>query len=87
MHRAAVECDDQLQAQWMYDFLSTYMAEQMVVLDKSSKNHKTFIHKYGQSTSEDDAVLQVSLDRGVQYCILPALTIEGIFVYMLLKVQ
>ena len=61
----------------MYDFLSTYTAEQMVVLDESSKDHKTLIRKYGQSASGDDAILQVSLDRGVQYSILPALTIEG----------
>ena len=28
-------------------------------------------------TSGDDAILQVSLDRGVRYSILPALTVEG----------
>ena len=61
----------------MYDFLSTYTAEQMVVLDESSNDHKTFIHKYGRSILGDDAILQISLDRGVQYSILPALIIEG----------
>lgn len=77
MRRAATERDDQLRAQWMYDFLSTYTAEQMVVLDESSKDDRTLIRKYGRSTSGDNAILQVSLDRGVRYSILPALTIEG----------
>jgi len=77
MIRAAAERDDQLRAQWMYDFLATYSAEQMVVLDESSKDGKTLIRKYGRALSGEDAVLQVSLDHGVRYSILPALTIDG----------
>ena len=77
MIRAAAERDDQLRAEWMYDFLATYSAEQMVVLDESSKDGKTLIRKYGRALSGEDAVLQVSLDRGVRYSILPALTTDG----------
>lgn len=71
MLRAAAERDDQLRAEWMYDFLATgtYSAEQMVVLDESSKDSRTPLG--------EDAVLQVSLDRGVRYSILPALTTDG----------
>ena len=45
MIRAAAEQDDQLCAEWMYDFLVTYCAEQMIVLDESSKDSKTLIHR------------------------------------------
>ena len=64
MIRAAVERDDQLRAEWMYDFLATYSAEQMVVLDESSKDGKTLIRRYGRAQSGEDAVIQVSLDCG-----------------------
>ena len=77
MIRAAAERDDQLCAEWMYDFLATYSAEQMVVLDESSKDGKTLIRRYGRAQSGEDAVIQVSLDRGVRYSILPALTTDG----------
>jgi len=77
MIRAAAERDDQLRAEWMYDFLATYSAEQMVVLDESSKDGKTLIRRYGRAQSGEDAVIQVSLDRGVRYSILPALTTDG----------
>jgi len=81
MIRAAAERDDQLRAEWMYDLLATYTTEQMVVLDESSKDGKTLIRKYGRVPSGEDAVLQVSLDRGVRYSILPALTIDGYIDY------
>ena len=61
----------------MYNLLVTYSTEQMVILDKSSKDGKTLIHRYGQAQSGEDAVIQVSLDCSVQYSILPALTTDG----------
>ena len=73
----AAERDDQLRVEWMYDFLTTYTTEQMVVLDESSKDGKILIRKYGWALSGEDAVLHVSLDRGVRYSILPALTTDG----------
>jgi len=50
MIRAAAERDDQLRAEWTYDFLATYSAEQMVVLDESSKDSRsaTMISPYLQ---------------------------------------
>jgi hypothetical protein len=77
MIHVAAERDDQLRAEWMYDFLATYSTEQMVVLDESSKDGKTLIRKYGRALSGEDAVLRVSLDRSVRYSILPALTTDG----------
>jgi len=77
MRRAAAERDHELRANWMYDFLATYTAEQMVVLDESSKDNRTLIRRYGRALCGDDPVLTVSLDRGVRYSILPALTLDG----------
>ena len=43
MRRAAGERDHELCAEWMYDILNTYTAEQMVILDESSKDDRTLI--------------------------------------------
>jgi len=77
MRRAATERDHAQRAAWMYDVLTTYTAEQMIVLDESSKDGRTLIWKYGWATSGQNAVFPVSLDRGVRYSILPAMTING----------
>jgi transposase len=77
MRRAAAERDHEFRANWMYHVLNTYTAEQMVILDESSKDDRTLIRKYGRAASGDDPVLTVSLDRGIRYSILPALTLDG----------
>jgi len=73
MRRAAAERDHELCANWMYNILNTYTAEQMVVLDESSKDDRTLIRKYGRAPSGDDPILTVSLDHGIRYSIIPAL--------------
>jgi len=77
MCHAAAERDHKLRASWIYNILNTYTAEQMVVLDESSKDDRTLIQKYGHAPSGNDPVLTVSLDRGICYSILPALTLDG----------
>jgi len=77
MRRAASERDHGQRAHWMYNILNTYTAEQMVILDESSKDDRTLIRKYGRASSGDDPVLTVPLDRGIRYSILPALTLDG----------
>jgi transposase len=77
MRRAAAERDHGLRANWMYNVLNTYTADQMVILDESSKDDRTLIRKYGRAMSGDDPVLTVALDRGIRYSILPALTLDG----------
>ena len=69
--------DHELRANWMYDILSTYSAEQMVIIDESSKDGRTLIRKHGRTASGDDPILTVSLDKGTPYSILPALTLDG----------
>ena len=75
MRHAAGERDHELRAEWMYDILNTYYtAEQMVILDESSKDDRTLIRKYGRALA---LVLTVSLDRGIHYSILAALTLDS----------
>ena len=77
MHYVAAEQDHKLCANWMYDFLTMYTAEQMVVLDESSKDNRTLIRRYGHALCGNEPILTVSLDRGVCYSILLALTFNG----------
>ena len=77
MHRRAAECDHALRTAWLHDVLSTYTAEQMVVVDETSKDGKTLIRKYGRATRGHDPVYNVSLNRGIRYSALPALTVKG----------
>ena len=77
MRREAAERDHELRAAWMRDVLSTFTADQLVVLDESSKDGRTLIRRYGRAAAGEDAVLNVALNRGVRYSILPALTLDG----------
>ena len=43
----------------------------------TSKDNRTICQKYGRAPSGEDPFSEVSLDRGVRYSILPALTIDG----------
>ena len=77
MHRAAAERDDQARQQWLQHVLDTYTADQLVVLDESSKDGRTLIRKYGRAYQGAEASTRTSLQRGIRYNILPALTIDG----------
>jgi len=77
MRREASERNHKLRAIWMRDVLSIYTADQLIVLDESSKDGRTLIRKYGRAPSGEDAVLNVTLNRGVRYSILPAMTVDG----------
>ena len=60
----ATECDHALHTAWLHDILSTYTAEQMVVVNETSKDGKTLIRKYGHAMRGHDPVYNVSLNRG-----------------------
>ena len=77
MHRTAAERDHELRATWMHDVLATYMAEQLVVLDESSKDGRTFFRRYGRAVAGSRASAMAPLERGTRYSILPALTVDG----------
>lgn len=77
MRRQAAERDHALRTAWLHNVLNTYTAEQMVVVDETSKDGKTLIRKYGRATRGHDPVYTVSLNRGIRYSALPALTVKG----------
>ena len=77
LHHAAAERDDEARQQWLQHVLDTYTANQLVVLDESSKDGRTLIRKYGRAYQGAEASTRTSLQRGIRYSILPALTIDG----------
>ena len=77
LQKVATERDDIARAEWLLEFTTLYTADQLVVLDESSKDGRTIIRKYGRAPSGEDPFVEVSLDRGVRYSILPALTVGG----------
>jgi transposase len=77
LRKAATERDDFARAEWITHMTANYTARQMVILDESSKDGRTIIRKYGRAPRGEDPVLAVSLDRGIRYSILPALTLDG----------
>ncbi|KAF5386197.1 hypothetical protein D9615_002285 [Tricholomella constricta] len=77
LRKAATERDDTLRSDWMYHVTRNFTAEQIVVLDESSKDGRTFVRHYGRALSGHSPVTRTSLDRGTRYSILPALTLEG----------
>ena len=77
LQKAAAEQDDIARSEWLLEITTLYSADQLVVLNKTSKDDRTIIWKYGHALSGEDPFVEVSLDRGVCYSILPALTIDG----------
>jgi hypothetical protein len=64
--KAAAERDDLAWAEWLIHFISNYTAHQTVVLDKSSKDGRTLIQKYGHAISGQDPFLELPFsDHGI----------------------
>jgi transposase len=83
MHRITAERDDEARQHWLQHVITTYTADQMVVLDESSKDGRTLIRKYGRAYKGSEASTRTALQRGIRYSILPALTVDG---YMAVRV-
>ena len=77
LHRVAAERDDVARAEWLHDILVNFTADQMVFLDKASKDKHVPLRRFGRSLSGGAAEDCVMLDRGIRYSILPALTVNG----------
>jgi hypothetical protein len=77
MRRAAAERDPVARAEWLAYVTATYTADQMVILDESSKDGRTLMQRYGHALSGEDPVVSESIDGGIRYSILPALTVDG----------
>jgi transposase len=83
LKRVAAERDDGYRSDWLHNIMTNYTANQLVFLDESSKDDRTILRRYGQAPSGQAPVDNVSLNRGIRYSILPALTING---YMAVRV-
>jgi len=83
MRKAAAERDRVARAEWLAYVTSTFSAEEMVILDESSKDGRTIARRYGRAPVGERPVTTESLDRGIRYSILPALTVNG---YMSVRV-
>src|SRR5436853_7745744 len=54
-----------------------YTAEQLIFIDESAKDERTFTRLYGYSPINTRAKKSVVFIRGKRYTILPALSLEG----------
>jgi hypothetical protein len=61
----------------MHEVLTNYTAEQMVLLDESSKDGHTLFCQYGRAPIGETPRESMVHDRGIRYSILPALTFDG----------
>ena len=77
LKRIAAEQDDAYRANWLHNMTSNYTADQLVFLDESSKNDHAILRRYGWAIKGQHAIENVSLNRGIRYSILPALTVDG----------
>jgi len=77
LKRVAAECDDEYWSYWLHNITANYTANQLVFLDESSKDDCTILHRYSRALSGLDPVDTVSLNWGIRYSILPALTVDG----------
>lgn len=83
LKRIASERDDAHRMEWILNITMNYTADQLVFLDESSKDERVVLRRYGRAPSGRDAIHHVSLDRGIRYSVLPALSLDG---YMAVRV-
>jgi hypothetical protein len=57
--------------------MANYTADQLVFLDESSKDDHAILRRYGWALGGWALIDTVSLNQGIQYSILAALTIDG----------
>src|SRR6202044_2455274 len=77
MRRVAAERDNVACANWLYEVTSHYSAQQLVLLDESSKDGRTLARHFGHAPAGQRPVEVTPLERGLRYSILPALTLDG----------
>jgi transposase len=59
----AAKHDEEFRSEWLDNILTNYSADQLVFLDKSSKDDHVLLCQYGWSTTGEDAVDSVPLDQ------------------------
>ena len=83
LKHVATKQDDTYRTEWILNMTMNYTMDQLVFLDKSSKDKCIVLHRYGHAPSRQEAIHHVSLNHGVWYSILPALSLNG---YMAVRV-
>lgn len=78
LRKTAARRDELTREQWKAHIFSKFSAEQLVFADESSKDHRTTLRRYGRAMAGERAVEMASLNRGVRYSILPALSLNGL---------
>jgi hypothetical protein len=86
LKRIPVERDDAFHAEWLHNMTSNYTADQIVLLDESSDDNHTILHRYSRAISGQDAWENCSLNKGVWYSVLPVLTLMNTWQSEQLKV-
>jgi hypothetical protein len=61
--QVAAERNEEFWSEWLDNILTNYSADQLVFLDKSSKDNCVLLCQDGWSTTGEDAVDSVPLDR------------------------
>ena len=77
MHKKAIERNELLRGAFIAS-IGQYRTDQLVFMNKSSKDDRTMICLYGYSKVNSRASKKIVFIRGKRYTILPALTEQGI---------
>jgi hypothetical protein len=77
LKRVAAERDNGYQSDWLHNITANYTTDQLVFLDESSKDDHTILRRYGRALSGQAPIDTISLNRGIRYSVLPALTVNG----------
>ena len=69
----------------MIKIFNEYLPEQLIFLDKTSKDERTSFRLYSYSFKNQLAVQKIIFLRGVRYTIFPALSLEEIMGMEIIK--
>jgi transposase len=77
LKRTAAQRDEEQRSAWRDEVANNLSREQLVFLDESSKDGRTFYRTYGRGLRGSRAVEQVPFERSSRWSILPALSLDG----------
>src|SRR4051812_23697672 len=77
LHQAAYERNKLLRNTFIAKIARDYKPEQLIFMNEASKDKRTLSREYGYSLKNTFAIKKNVFVRGVQYTILPALSLQG----------
>lgn len=75
--KVASERDPVAQAEWMAYMQATFVPEQLVFVDESSKDDRTIFCRHGRAPAGQRAQIEADFVRGDRYSILASITYQG----------